>query len=147
MKEEILIKVVNKSANKLPEYKTSGAAGMDVCSNDDNFVLCANKRALVHTGIYLQIPSDYEAQVRPRSGLAIKNGITVLNSPGTIDSDYRGEVCVILYNSSEQAFEVKKGERIAQLVFAKVAQAKLYSTESLDDTERGEGGFGHTGNK
>lgn len=143
----IKVNIINKSSNELPAYQTTGAAGMDIRSNQSDFILCANKRALVSTGIYLEVPKGYECQVRPRSGMAIKHGITVLNSPGTIDSDYRGEVCVILYNSSDQAFEVKKGERIAQLVFAKCEQADLISADKLEETERGEGGFGHTGNK
>lgn len=140
------VKVINHSAHDLPKYETSGAAGLDLKANlEENIVLRPLERALVKTGLFLEIPQGYEAQVRPRSGLAFKNGITVLNSPGTIDADYRGEVGVILINLSNQEFEIKNGERIAQLVFAKVEQADFIMVNELSDTDRGTGGFGSTG--
>jgi len=140
------IKVINKSPYDLPQYETSGSAGLDLKADiEKTIVLRPFDRALVHTGIYLEIPKGYEAQVRPRSGLALKNGITVLNSPGTIDADYRGEICVILANLSNKGFGIKPGDRIAQLVFAKVEQAEWLEVEQLSETDRGEGGFGSTG--
>jgi dUTP pyrophosphatase len=114
---------------------------------EEKCTLIPGERKLIKTGLFLEIPEGYEAQVRPRSGLALKNGITVLNSPGTIDADYRGEIGVILINHSSEIFEINSGDRIAQLVFAKVEQAVWYETESLNETERGEGGFGSTGKK
>lgn len=129
-----------------PEYKTIGAAGADVRAYIDKpIVIKAGKRAIIPTGLYFAIPEGYEIQVRPRSGLAAKNGITVLNSPGTIDSDYRGEVCVILGNLGDEDFTVSNGDRIAQLVVSEVAQADFVVVDALDETERGSGGFGHTG--
>ena len=140
------IKIVNKSKHPLPSYATTAAAGMDIRANLDNTIeLKPLERVLVPTGIFIEIPSGYEAQVRPRSGLAYKNGITVLNAPGTIDADYRGEVKVLLVNISNAAFTINDGERIAQLVIAKHEQATWIETQELLDTERGAGGFGHTG--
>lgn len=142
------VKIINKSRNPLPDYETPSAAGMDLRANLGNPVtLAPGERRLIQTGLYLEIPEGYEAQVRPRSGLALKHGITVLNTPGTIDADYRGEVGVILINHGIQSYSIQPGERIAQLVFARVARAELVAADSLADSERGEGGFGHTGNK
>jgi dUTP pyrophosphatase len=142
------IKVINNSQHLLPSYETSASAGLDIRANlTDSITLKPLERALVKTGIFLEIPVGYEAQVRPRSGLAFKNGVTVLNSPGTIDADYRGEVGVILINLSNENFLINNGERIAQLVFAKVEQAQWKEVEILSDTARGEGGFGSTGVK
>lgn len=140
------VKVINKSRHPLPEYATAGAAGLDLRAQLDNPVtLGPLERALIPTGLYLEIPQGFEAQVRPRSGLAAKNGITVLNSPGTIDADYRGEVKVILVNLSNEAFTVNDGERIAQLVVAAHARIEWVQTEELAGSDRGSGGFGHTG--
>lgn len=139
---------VIKSYNDLPlpSYSTKDSAGMDLYANvQDSIVLAQGKRCLIPTGISLAIPTGYEAQIRPRSGLAIKYGITVLNTPGTIDADYRGEINVILINLSESEFIIERGMRIAQMVFAKVESANLIEVESLDDTERSSGGFGSTG--
>ena len=142
------IKVINNSQHLLPSYETIASAGLDIRANlTDSITLQPLERALVKTGIFLEIPVGYEAQVRPRSGLAFKNGVTVLNSPGTIDADYRGEVGVILINLSNENFLINNGERIAQLVFAKVEQAQWTEVEILSDTARGEGGFGSTGVK
>ncbi len=142
------IKVINKSKHELPTYATELSAGMDIRANlSEPVTLKPMERCLIPTGLYLAIPKGYEAQVRPRSGLAIKKGITVLNSPGTIDADYRGEVCVILVNLSNEPFIIEDGERIAQMVIARHEQAAWQVVESLDETERGEGGFGHTGKK
>ena len=142
------VKVINKSNNSLPEYATLLSAGMDLRAFITKpIILETLDRALVPTGLYIEIPEGYEAQVRPRSGLAIKHGITVLNSPGTIDADYRGEICVELINLSNKPFTVEPNERIAQLVFNKYEQAEFIEVEELSKTERGEGGFGHTGNK
>lgn len=142
------VKVINRSKHALPKYETTGAAGLDLKANlNETLVLKPLERALVKTGLFLEIPQGYEAQVRPRSGLAFKHGITVLNTPGTIDADYRGELGVILINLSDKNFEIVDGERIAQLVFAKVEQAKLIADITLSETERGAGGFGSTGVK
>ena len=142
------IKVLNKSGNPLPEYATLYSAGVDVRANNDApIVLKPLHRAVVPTGLFLEIPEGYEVQVRPRSGLAAKKGITVLNAPGTIDADYRGEVCVILVNLSEGEFVIEKGERIAQLVPAKVERVEWEAAAELSETGRGEGGFGSTGTK
>ena len=142
------IKVINNSQHLLPTYETIASAGLDIRANlTQSITLKPLERALVNTGIFLEIPVGYEAQVRPRSGLAFKNGVTVLNSPGTIDADYRGEVGVILINLSHENFLINNGERIAQLVFAKVEQAQWTEVEILSDTARGEGGFGSTGVK
>lgn len=140
------VKVVNRSKHSLPEYASTFAAGLDLRANlDADIELAPMDRILVPTGLYIQIPDGYEGQVRPRSGLAIKHGVTVLNSPGTIDSDYRGEVKVILVNLGTEKFIVKDGERIAQLIVAPHQQINWEAVEKLDSTERNEGGFGHTG--
>ena len=142
------VKVINKSSNALPAYATEFAAGLDVRADiAEPIELKPLGRAIVPTGLYLEIPAGYEVQVRPRSGLAAKKGVTVLNSPGTIDADYRGEVRVILVNLSSDPFTIVPGERIAQMVFARCEQAQLEEAESLDETERGAGGFGSTGVK
>ncbi len=143
---EISIKAKALEGAVIPEYKTAGAAGADVCALVDSpVVLNPGDRALVGTGLFFAIPDGYEIQVRPRSGLAAKNGVTVLNSPGTIDSDYRGELKVILVNLGKEKFTVNSGDRIAQIVAAPVARAQFDRVESLDQTERGSGGFGSTG--
>ena len=140
--------VINKSKHPLPAYATSLSAGMDLRANlDEPIVLKPLQRCLVPTGLYIALPEGYEAQVRPRSGLALKKGIGVLNAPGTIDADYRGEICVILVNLSSEDFVVEDGERIAQMVVARHEQVQWSEVEVLDDTERGAGGFGHTGKK
>lgn len=140
------IKIINKSANELPAYETIQSAGMDLRANNENpIILAPMKRVLIPTGLYIQLPVGYEAQVRPRSGLALKKGITVLNSPGTVDADYRGEIGVILFNASDEPFVINRGERIAQMVIAKHERAEFELVESLDESERGQGGFGHTG--
>ena len=140
------VQVINKSKHPLPKYATSLSAGMDLRANlESPIVLKPLQRCLVPTGIYMALSEGYEAQVRPRSGLAIKKGISVLNSPGTIDADYRGEVCVILVNLSTEDFVIEDGERIAQMVIARDEQAEWQEVEVLDETERGAGGFGHTG--
>ena len=142
------VKVINKGANPLPAYATAFAAGLDVrADNAEPIVLKPLGRAIVPTGLYLEIPAGYEVQVRPRSGLAAKKGITVLNAPGTIDADYRGEVCVILVNLGADNFVVERGERIAQLVLAKHEVIEWEETSKLADSERGAGGFGSTGAK
>lgn len=147
----IKIKLINKSNNENPAYATPGSAGIDLKAfiteeEGGNITLKPNETKLVHTGLYMEIPEGYEGQVRPRSGLALKHGITVLNSPGTVDSDYRGEVCVILTNLSNKDFTFSSGERIAQMVFASVERALFAEVRELGETERGNGGFGHTGN-
>jgi dUTP pyrophosphatase len=141
-------RVVNKSHHALPTYATSGSAGMDLRANLQTPIhLRPGQRALVPTGIYLELPEGAEAQVRPRSGLALKHGVTVLNAPGTIDADYRGEVGVILINHGQETFEVKDGERIAQLVLARYERISLAEVADLTVSARGAGGFGHTGRK
>lgn len=140
------IKVINRSKHPLPAYATPLSAGMDIRANIDNAItLQPLERRLVPTGLFLELPQGYEAQIRPRSGLAIKKGITVLNSPGTIDADYRGEVGVILINLSQEPFVIEDGERICQMVIAKHEQPTWEEVEILGETERGAGGFGHTG--
>jgi dUTP pyrophosphatase len=140
------VEIINKSKHQLPSYATALSAGMDLRANlDTPIVLQPLERALVPTGLFMALPQGYEAQVRPRSGLAIKKGITVLNSPGTIDADYRGEVCVILVNLSNEPFTITDGERIAQMVIARHEQVEWCECEVLDETDRGAGGFGHTG--
>lgn len=140
------VDVVNRSNHRLPEYATEGSAGMDLKANiDEPIVLEPMKRIIVPTGIRVALPKGTELQIRPRSGLAAKYGITVLNSPGTIDSDYRGEVGIILANLSDQKFVINPGERIAQAVLARYERIEWNEVVELDDTERGEGGFGHTG--
>jgi len=142
------VKVLNHSKNDLPKYETLLSAGMDVRANlTESICLNPLERKLIPTGIFLEIPAGFECQVRPRSGLAFKNGITVLNSPGTIDADYRGEVGVILINLSNEAFVIENGERIAQLVFSKVEQIEFELVGTLSETDRGTGGFGSTGVK
>ena len=143
----MILKIVNTSNNPLPAYETKNSAGMDLRAYlpDGPITLEPMQRALVPTGLYMEIPEGYEGQVRPRSGLAIKNGISVLNSPGTIDADYRGQVCVILINLSDKSFVINSGDHIAQLIIAKCEQAEVVQVETLSETERGTGGFGHTG--
>ena len=144
----VKIKVVNKGNQPLPQYATPLSAGMDLRANiDEPIELKPLSRALIPTGLHIALPEGYEAQIRPRSGLALKKGITCLNTPGTIDSDYRGDVGVILVNLSREDFVVQPGERIAQMIIGKFDQAELVEVETLDETERGEGGFGHTGIK
>ena len=144
----IKVKIVNKGNQPLPEYATTQSAGVDLRANIDEPVeLKPLNRALIPTGLHIALPEGYEAQIRPRSGLAIKKGITCLNTPGTIDADYRGEVGVILINLSDETFIVNPGERIAQMIINKFEQAEFELVEELDETERGEGGFGHTGVK
>jgi dUTP pyrophosphatase len=140
------VKIVNQSKHSLPEYATALSAGMDLRADiNEPIVLKPLERKLIPTGLYLEIPAGYEAQIRPRSGLAIKKGITVLNSPGTIDADYRGEICIILINLSTEDFIINDGERICQMVIASHIQAELVEVQELGDTQRGAGGFGHTG--
>jgi len=142
------IRIVNHSKHPLPAYETAASAGMDLRANlDEPIVLAPLGRALVPTGMFVEIPAGYEAQIRPRSGLAIKKGITLLNTPGTIDADYRGEIKVILVNLSSEPFTVSDGERIAQMVIAAHEKAEWIEVEELAETERGTGGFGHTGRK
>ena len=142
------VKVVNKGHQPLPQYATPQSAGMDLRANlDAPVTLRPMERRLIPTGLHIALPVGYEAQVRPRSGLALKKGITVLNSPGTIDADYRGEIGVLLINLSAEDFVVNDGERIAQMVIARHEQGELIPVEVLDETERGEGGYGHTGVK
>lgn len=144
----VKIEVINKGRQPLPAYATAQSAGMDLRANIlESFTLQPLERRLIPTGLHIALPEGYEAQVRPRSGLALKHGITVLNSPGTIDSDYRGELMVLLINLSQNPFTVNDGERIAQLVIARQEQAVLTAVEVLDKTERGAGGYGHTGVK
>lgn len=140
------VKIINQSTNTLPAYETATSAGVDLRANlEASITLKPLERALVKTGLFLEIPEKHEAQIRPRSGLALKNGITVLNAPGTIDADYRGEVGVILINLSNEDFVINHGDRIAQMVFNKIKQAKWVAAEELSETVRGEGGFGSTG--
>ena len=141
------LKIVNQSNNPLPTYETKNSAGMDLRAYlpHGSVTLEPMQRSLVPTGLYMEIPEGYEGQVRPRSGLAIKSGITVLNSPGTIDADYRGQVCVILINLSDKPFVINSGDRIAQLIIAKCEQVEPVQVEVLSETVRGTGGFGHTG--
>jgi dUTP pyrophosphatase len=144
----VQVSIVNKSDNPLPAYATEGSAGMDIRANLSSAVtLHSLERYLVPTGLYIELPAGYEAQMRPRSGLAIKQGITCLNSPGTIDSDYRGELKVVLVNLGKETQVIQHGDRIAQLVIGKVERADLVLVQQLNDTARGEGGFGHTGIK
>ena len=142
------IQVINKGHQPLPQYATPQSAGMDLRANlEEPIILRPLERRLIPTGLHIALPAGYEAQVRPRSGLALKKGITVLNSPGTIDADYRGEVGVLLINLSQEDFVVNDGERIAQMVIARHEQGEFEAVEMLDETERGEGGYGHTGVK
>ena len=140
------VKIINRSHHALPAYATVLSAGMDLRANlDSPITLCPLERCLVPTGLFIALPQGYEAQVRPRSGLALKKGITVLNTPGTIDADYRGEIGVILVNLSAEEFVINDGERIAQMVVARHETVEWEAVETLDETERGAGGFGHTG--
>jgi dUTP pyrophosphatase len=140
----MVVKIVNKSDNALPQYETGGSAGLDVRSNEDG-VLQPGEFKLVKTGLFVEIPAGYEIQVRPRSGMALKHGVTVLNSPGTIDSDYRGEIGVILINHNTLPYSIIKGERIAQLVLCPIERIQWLSVGSIGGTKRGENGFGSTG--
>lgn len=143
---DLNINIINKSSNPLPEYATTGSSGMDIRANNEQpITLEPLGRTLIPTGLFLEIPLGYEAQIRPRSGLAVNKGITCLNTPGTIDSDYRGEIKVLLINLSDQAHVISFGERIAQMVFVKVDVAQLTLVQQLNDTVRAAGGFGHTG--
>lgn len=141
------VNVINRSHHPLPKYETSQSAGLDLRAflPEGSITMEPLQRCMVKTGLYIELPVGFEAQVRPRSGLALKKGITVLNSPGTIDADYRGEICVILINLSQEQFVINDGERIAQMVVARHEQAELVEVHELTDTERGAGGFGHTG--
>ena len=140
------IRIVNKSTNALPQYATSQSAGIDLRANlAEPVILKPMERKLIPTGLFIELPEGYEAQIRPRSGLALKHGITVLNTPGTIDADYRGEIGVILINLSTEDFKIEHGERICQMVIARHEQAEWIQVEELNETERGAGGFGHTG--
>ncbi len=140
------VQIINKSRHQLPQYATLQSAGVDLRANiDEPITLQPLQRAMVPTGLFIALPAGYEAQVRPRSGLALKKGITVLNSPGTIDADYRGEICIILINLSNEPFVINDGERIAQMVIARHEQAEWIEVEELTTTGRGAGGFGHTG--
>ena len=140
------IRIVNQSKHPLPDYATEHSAGIDLRANLSEPVLMKPmERKLIPTGLFIELPEGYEAQIRPRSGLAIKKGITVLNSPGTIDADYRGEICVILINLSQEEFVVNDGERICQMIIARHEKAEWIETSTLNETVRGEGGFGHTG--
>lgn len=140
------INIVNKSKHQLPEYKTKSSAGMDIRANlKESVVLNSLERKLIPTGLFIELPEGYEAQIRPRSGFALNEGIGVLNSPGTIDADYRGEIGIILVNLSNKAVSVNDGDRICQMVINKIEQPELVEVEELSSTERGAGGFGHTG--
>ena len=140
------IKVINKSSNPLPEYQTGQSAGLDLRADlEEDVTIKPLERQLIGTGLHIALPSGYEAQIRPRSGLALKNGITVLNTPGTIDADYRGEIKVVLINLSQDDFVVQAGDRIAQMIVNKFEQISWEPAATLDQTERGEGGYGHTG--
>lgn len=144
--QNIAINIINQSNNELPAYATAGSAGMDIRANlQEPVILQSLERALIPTGLFIELPEGYEAQVRPRSGLAIKQGITCLNSPGTIDSDYRGELKVILINLSKETQIINHGDRIAQIIIGSVTKAALISVPQLNTTTRGQGGFGHTG--
>lgn len=142
------VKIINKSNNPLPRYESAQAAGMDIrCHLTEPVTIQPLERKLLPTGLYIELPVGYEAQIRPRSGLALKRGLTVLNTPGTIDADYRGEIGVILINLSNEPQTIEPGERICQMVIAQHEQPKLIEVEILGETERGAGGFGHSGNK
>lgn len=144
--EKIKVNIVTKDGVNIPVYKTSGSAGCDICAYiNEDIILQPQKRVLVPTGIFAEIPEGFELQIRPRSGLAAKNGVTVLNTPGTIDSDYRGEICIILINLGENDFMIHNGDRIAQAIIAPVIQCDFVKVEKLNETARGEGGFGSTG--
>ncbi len=145
---KVKVRIINQSNNPLPEYATEGSAGMDIRANIESpVVLNPLERLLIPTGLFIELPEGFEAQIRPRSGLAIKHGLTCLNTPGTIDADYRGEIKVILINLSQEPHTIVHGDRIAQMVVAKVEQVKWKAVVQISETERGEGGFGHTGKK
>jgi len=142
----IQLPVINKSDNPLPEYQTKQSAGLDLRAHTSDYItLKPHERKLIGTGLYIALPEGYEAQIRPRSGLAFNHGITIINSPGTIDADYRGEIKIALINHSNEDFIIKNGDRIAQMIVAKFEQVSFLLTDHLDQTERGEGGYGHTG--
>ena len=144
----VKVSIINRSHHALPSYSTLLSAGMDVRANlEEAITLQPRERRLIPTGLFIALPEGYEAQIRPRSGLAIKHGITVLNSPGTIDADYRGEIGIILINHSDKAFVIEDGERVGQMVVAQYSRVEWDETDTLDETERGAGGFGHTGVK
>jgi len=144
----VSIQIINNSSNTLPAYETSGSAGMDIRANlEEPVKLNSLQRALIPTGLFIELPHGYEAQIRPRSGLAIKHGITCLNSPGTIDSDYRGEIKIILINLSNEEHTIQNGDRIAQMIIHQTIKAEWIEVKVLNDSKRGAGGFGHTGNK
>ncbi|MFT4875919.1 MAG: dUTP pyrophosphatase [Bacteroidia bacterium] len=140
------LSIINKSNNPLPKYQTKQSAGLDLCAFlDDELILKPMDRKLIGTGLYIALPEGFEAMIRPRSGMAFKHGITVINSPGTIDADYRGEIKIALVNLSQENFTIKNGDRVAQMVVNKYEQVSFNLTDSLEDTERGAGGYGHTG--
>lgn len=142
------VKIVNKSGHSLPEYKTKASAGMDLRANlEETVILSPLERKLIPTGLYIELPEGYEAQIRPRSGLALNEGLGILNSPGTIDADYRGELGIIVVNLSNAVIRIEDGERICQMVINRVEQAEWIEVEQLNETSRGDGGFGHTGKK
>lgn len=144
----MIVKFINKSNNPLPKYETEQAAGMDIrCFLSEPVTLLPMQRKLIPTGLYMELPQGFEAQIRPRSGLALKRGLTVLNTPGTIDADYRGEIGVILINLSDEPQTIESGERICQMVIARHEQPQILEVQTLSDTSRGEGGFGHSGTK
>ena len=144
----VQVSIINRSHHALPSYSTPLSAGMDIRANlDEPITLQPGERRLIPTGLFIALPEGYEAQIRPRSGLAIKKGITVLNSPGAIDADYRGEIGIIIINHSDEAFVIEDGERVGQMVVARYNRVEWNETDSLDETERGAGGFGHTGVK
>ena len=146
--EKVSIQIINNSSNTLPAYETIGSAGMDIRANLEKPVkLLPLQRALISTGLFIELPHGYEAQIRPRSGLAIKHGITCLNSPGTIDSDYRGEIKIILINLSNEEHTIQRGDRIAQMIIHQTIKAEWIEVKVLNESKRGDGGFGHTGNK
>lgn len=146
--DSVSVKIINKSCNKLPSYATEGSAGMDLYADiKDSISIKPMERVLIPTGIYIELPKGYEAQVRPRSGLSLKKGLTVANAPGTIDSDYRGEIGVIMVNLSNEEQVIEKGERIAQMIVAKYSFVSWQEVDSIESSDRGSGGFGHTGNK
>ena len=144
--QKVQVKIINQSTNSLPEYATIGSSGMDIRANlTSSVILQSLERTLIPTGLFVELPLGYELQIRPRSGLAIKQGITCLNSPGTIDADYRGEIKVIIINLSNEAVTIHPGDRIAQMILQTVDQAEWMTVDSINETERGDGGFGHTG--
>lgn len=148
MNGKLIVKVINKSNNPLPEYATEGSAGLDLkawIEDDSTIVIKPGERRLIKTGLHIELPIGYEARIQPRSGLALKNGISIVNSPGLIDPDFRGDIGVILINHGDTDFEVRNGDRIAQMVISKFERIE-WKEESLSETQRGEGGFGHTGN-